>query len=256
MARGSGAVLIDSPRLTSRDRAHWTTLTRYDAALATSPRLVDLADRAREVIRDFAESGPCYVSTSWGKDSTVLAHLAATCGMRLPLVWVRITPWENPDCDLVRDAFLAVHGEGVDYDEIEIDASGVARWWHEDIEGRPKHGPDEGFRVAGARYGDRHVSGVRGEESRVRRIAMGRWGEAGPHAARPIGRWTAVEVFAYLHRHDLPVHPAYAMSHGGRLDRRWLRVSSIGGIRGADKRRADWERAYYPDIVNQPQEDR
>ena len=37
--------------------------------------------------------------------------------------------------------------------------------------------------------------------------------------------------------------------HGGRLDRRWIRVSTIGGIRGADKERADWETTYYPDIV-------
>lgn len=85
----------------------------------------------------------------------------------------------------------------------------------------------------------------------MRNMVMGRWGEAGPAACRPIGRWTAIDVYAYLHRHDLPIHPAYAMSFGGQLDRRWLRVSPIGGLSQAHKRRADWEEAYYPEIVRQ-----
>ena len=55
--------------------------------------------------------------------------------------------------------------------------------------------------------------------------------------------------FAYLYRHDLPIHPAYAMSFGGALDRRWIRVSAVGGERGAEKARADWEEYYYPEIV-------
>lgn len=85
----------------------------------------------------------------------------------------------------------------------------------------------------------------------MRDMVIARWGEAGPGACRPIGRWTAVDVFAYLRRHDLPVHPAYAMSCGGHYDRRWLRVSPIGGITQAHRGRADWERAYYPDIVEE-----
>lgn len=58
-----------------------------------------------------------------------------------------------------------------------------------------------------------------------------------------------MDVFAYLHKHDLPVHPAYAMTMGGFYDRRWLRVSSLGGLRGADRGRAEWEQQYYGDIV-------
>lgn len=243
-------MLIDSPRLTAADRAAWERLARYDQKLAATLPLDAMADRARQVIRDFAAAGPCYASTSWGKDSTVIAHLVATCGVRIPLVWVRVQRWENPDCAAVRDAFLARFPH-VDYHEYEVEA-GAPRWWETSDAPPPGRTARGGFTLAERDHGRRHISGVRAEESRVRRIAQARWGDAGPAAARPIGRWTAVDVFAYLTRHDLPIHPAYAMSHGGRLDRRWLRVASIGGIRGADRGRAEWEAHYYPDIVNQP----
>jgi phosphoadenosine phosphosulfate reductase len=203
------------------------------------------------VVREFAAAGPCYASTSWGKDSTVMAHLVATSGVRLPLVYVRPTSWENPDCLLVRDRFLERYGDQVDYEEYWVTLG--RRWWQ-----TPETDPTftTGAHAAGQfsqperAHGGRHISGVRAEESKIRQLAMGRWGEAGPGACRPIGHWTAVDVFAYLHRHDLPIHPAYAMSYGGHLDRRWLRVSPIGGISAADKQRAEWERHYYPEIVN------
>lgn len=238
--------LIDSPRLTPQDRDAWHRLARYDDALAHTARMDKVEMLAQHTIRDFAAAGACYVSTSWGKDSTVLAHLASECGVRLPLIYVRVRHWANPDCDLVRDAFL--DRWDCDYHEVEVEATAL-RWWDQgadEAEGRTLGG---GFREAERRYGDRHISGVRGEESKLRDMVMARWGEAGPHACRPIGRWSALDVFAYLARHDLPVHPAYAMSYGGTLDRRWLRVASIGGIRGADRQRATWEAHYYPDIV-------
>ena len=240
-------MLIDSPRLTPEDRAAWDALERYDSVFAARFP-AERINRAEQTIRDFAAAGPCYVSTSWGKDSTVVAHLAATSGIRLPLVWVRVKDWENPDCPAVRDAFLDQYGHLVDYHEIEVDAN-APRWWDHDT-----HAPDTartssaGFAEAGRRFGARHVSGVRGEESRMRGMVMARWGDAGPAACRPIGRWTAIDVFAYLHRYDLPIHPAYAMSFGGKKDRRWLRVSSLGGIRGGTSRAA-WERRYYPEII-------
>ena len=243
-------MLIDSPRLTDTDRAAWDNLERYDRAFAAAfpPAKIQ---RAHQVIRDFAAAGPCYVSTSWGKDSTVVAHLAATSGVRLPLVYVRMRQWENPDCLTVRDQFLDLYGDAVDYHEYEVD--GGPRWW-DDAPLQQRSGSHVGnqFAEADRTHGGRHITGVRGEESRIRDMAMAIWGEAGPRACRPIGRWTAIDVFAYLHLHDLPVHPAYAMSFGGTKDRRWIRVSPIGGISNAHKDRADWEERYYPDIVATP----
>lgn len=242
-------MLVESRRLTDADRAAWKRLETLDAMLADDPALPRMADRAREVIRTFAGAGPCYASTSWGKDSTVMCHLLATSGVSVPLVWIRTDGYENPDCILVRDAFLSRY-EHIDYHEITAPATS-RRWWdpddgtHTDTSRTLKGG----FAEAARRFGARHISGIRGEESRIRRIVQARWGDAGPAACRPIGQWDATHVFAWLHASDLPVHPAYAMSVGGTLDRRWLRVSSIGGARGADKGRADWERRYYPDIV-------
>lgn len=243
-------MLVESPRLTTADYDAWKRLEHYDDVLSQDPRFSVMASQARQVITTFADQGSCYASTSWGKDSTVLAHLVATTETNIPLVWVRVHRWENPDCELVRNIFLDQYPHMQDrYHEITVEAS-AQRWWDDDTNESPSRRTSRGgFDEAARRFGSRHISGVRSEESRVRRIAMGRWGEAGPHACRPIGRWDATHVFAYLHRHDLPVHPAYAMSIGGTLDRRWLRVSSLGGIRGADRGRAEWEQRYYPDVV-------
>jgi phosphoadenosine phosphosulfate reductase len=246
-------MLIDSPRLTPADRQAWAALERYDTALAALPSWPAKEQHAQQVIRDFAAGGPCYASTSWGKDSTCMAHLVATSGVVLPVVYVRMRRWENPDCLTVRDQFLDRYGDQVDYHEYWVD--GGPRWWDGPDQTTLKSGSHVGSQFAEAErhHGTRHISGVRGDESRMRQMAMGRWGEAGPSACRPIGRWRATDVYAYLHRHDLPVHSAYAMSFGGHLDRQWLRVSPIGGITQAHKQRADWEAAYYPDIVRQEQ---
>ena len=242
--------LIDSPRLSDLDRQAWARLERYDRVLAERLPLDEMAEQARQVIRQFADDGPCYVSVSWGKDSVVVAHLAATCGVRLPMVWVRVRRWENPDCPAVRDQFLAEYGEFVDYHEIEVDAA-APRWWEDDAAQKAQSARTSraGFELAGREFGGRYISGIRAEESRVRGIVQARWGHASARTCRPIGDWTAVHVFAYLCRHDLPVHPVYAMSMGGTLDRRWLRVSSLGGVRGADRGRTAWERRYYSDVV-------
>lgn len=244
-------MLIESSRITPQDRAVWDRLTVYDKALANAPRLNQLETEARTVIEAFAEAGPCYASTSWGKDSTVLTHLVATTGLDIPLIWVRVKHWENPDCPLVRDAFFDQHPHmKALYEEIEVEAT-AARWWEN---GADDANPSDrtsrgGFTLAEQKHGKRRLTGVRAQESRHRRIAMARWGTAGPYAARPIGYWDATDIFAYLHKHDLPIHPAYAQSAGGYYDRQWLRVGSLGGLRGADRGRSEWEARYYPDVI-------
>jgi hypothetical protein len=57
-------------------------------------------------------------------------------------------------------------------------------------------------------------------------------------------------VFAYLYGRGLPVHPAYAYSRGGLLDREEIRTTAIGGRRGRNVGRLTWERTYYPEIVH------
>lgn len=248
-------MLIPSPRISDRDQQIWDHLEgTYDRMLADALPLDRMESDAVQTVREFWARNPGvgYASTSWGKDSTVVSHLVALTGLPIPLVWVRVDRWENPDCDHVRDAFLDMHPHMRDqYHEITVPAS-AARWWDPEAESQKtgQRTMTGGFNQAAKDHGARHISGIRGEESRMRRMVQARWGDMSEGACRPIGEWTAIDVFAYLYSRGLPVHPAYAMSNGGAKDRRWLRVASLGGRRGADRGRAEWEAHYYPDVVN------
>lgn len=231
-------MLISSPRHTRADLDVWGRWERSDATYARSAAILldGRVRRAREEIASFTADGPCYVGVSWGKDSVVVAHLAVNLG--LPIVWVRVEPIINPDCQAVRDAFLSKYPEML-YLEIE-------EWCRQDATGWHATGTlERGFARAPAR---RYVSGIRAEESasRERRVNAGL---STPQTCAPIGRWSSLDVFAYLYAHGLPVHPAYACSFGGTLDRGRIRVSSLGGQRGTGRGRAEWERRYYGDAL-------
>lgn len=231
-------MLIASPRHTPEDLRVWTSVSRVDRAWGL--RLDRKIDRAVEALRAFAAAGPCYAGVSWGKDSVTLAHLVASQGLSVPLVWLRWEPMSNPDCKLVRDAFLSAWR--VEYHEIVARYEWRERWVNVDDE----HDRD-GFRPARDRFGPRHVSGIRAEESRGRAIRCAVWGESSPNTCAPLARWTALDVFGYLARYELPIHPAYAMTMGGALDRLHLRVDCLGGDTGTGHGRREWEWTYYRD---------
>lgn len=239
-------MLVDSPRLSAADRRTWAELERYDHRLGRAASLRRKADEAMAVIRDF---GHGYVSTSWGKDSTVLVDLVGRSGAILPVVWVRIDGYDLPECEQVRDLMLARHPH-LAYDEITLPPH-PNRWW--DPAGMPqsKWAANKGWRAVERRYGKRRITGIRAEESKIREMVMAHFGDATENTCRPIGRWSAVEIFAYLAARALPAHPAYAASHAGSLDRRWLRVHSLGGVTGSDHGRSEWESHYYGDVIRQ-----
>lgn len=230
-------MLIPSRRPTTRDLAAWqNTVDRARAWAMTAVHRKRVA-KARDEVLSFTGAGSCYASVSWGKDSVCVAHLAATLVPRVPLVWVRVEPDYNPDCPLVRDAFLARYR--VTYDEIEV---------RREVGPAKAHGTlVAGAAIAAQRYGDRYMSGVRGSESaaRSRRVRSG----ATSRTCTPIGHWLGIDVFGYLVSHDLPIHPAYACTMGGLLDPEQIRVGPIGGARGArpgdGHGRAEWEQRYY-----------
>lgn len=240
-------MLIDSPRLTDLDRQVWARYEHFDDTLSRSPRLVAMADRARQTIAEFAAAGLCTASISWGKDSVVIAHLVATSEVaaQVPLVFARARHWETPEVDQVRDAFLAAHPH-VPYEEREY-------VFRVPMRGEPGEGTVSQDAYAEVLPG-RYISGIRAEESRIRRISLGHRGEITPNTCRPIGRWKSTDVFAYLHGHDLPVHPAYAMTMGGAWMRDWLRVHALGcapklsPASGVGDMHA-WEGAYYVDVI-------
>lgn len=284
--------LIVTGDIWPEDLAHWRKMETKDAAWARTHRLHQLAQRAIATIESFAARGPCYASVSWGKDSTVLAHLvwaiAESGGPLIPIAWFREEPATNPDCFLVRDKFLADHphpyietkvwlrwseAEGR-YDENDIDdersdAEPVVRrftdatkechegrrsdqrqwwaaWWPQAQIGRLPSVPS--LDPADDRWSVGRLMGLRAEESSRRKRRM-QFGPTLGDSCCPIGMWMARDVFAYLYAHNLPVHPSYAMTFGGRLDRDRIRVSLLGGDEGTRFGRREWEERYYREAM-------
>lgn len=228
-------MLIDSPRLSDADRAEWARLARYDRAIAaaggTRRRLDRLTAKAREEIERFAAAGECHVGVSWGRDSVTVAHLAH--GLGIPLIWVTYAPSRvdrlaNPDCPAVRDAYLAAWP--APYEEIPVDDPHPYQWIERNVSAR-------------------RITGLRADESFARARSRAVHGVATAKSCRPIIDWRSEDIWLYAAAHDLPVHPAYAMSFGGVLGRDRLRVTSLGGDRGADHGRWEWENHYYPEVL-------
>ena len=69
----------------------------------------------------------------------------------------------------------------------------------------------------------------------------------------PISAWRESDVFSYLAKNKLPVHPAYAMLGGGRWPRHRLRVAEIGDTHGTGGGRREWEQEYYGDVLRRLQ---
>lgn len=231
--------LVPSQRLTAADLAHWSSYALSDAVRAMDSAFLGRLGRSEAAIRAFfADDHTGYCGVSWGKDSVVVAGMLMEIRPETPLVWVRVHPVDNPDCEAVRDAFLA-RFSGCNYSEVQT---------YMEIGPGVRRGTgilESGFRLAAERHGDRHVSGVRGDESAARKLRVMKHGENTARTCAPLAWWSGADVFAYLHMKDLPVHPAYAMSHGGTLDRERIRVASIGGSRGDGMGRREWERRYY-----------
>lgn len=240
-------MLMMSERHTKADRQAWEKLEVWDAMLADSGRIDDLADASMHVIREFVKTETAFVSTSWGKDSTVLVDLVGRSGVDVPVVQLVIDGYEMPGTTEVRDQMI-VRYPHLQYEELVLPPQ-PNRWWDSVTTPQSKYRADMGWRLIEERFGSRRMTGIRAEESRMRHMVQAKWGDQSPNTARPIGWWEATDVFAYLYKYDLPVHPAYAMSSGGRRDRRWLRVHALGGVTGADRGRAEWETQYFGDVI-------
>ena len=244
-------MLIDSPRLKPGDRDHWEMLERYDHLLAEG--VAGKATDSYAILDQWVSTHPgAVVSVSWGKDSTVIADLAAHLDHPPRIVWVRSDPFEMPECEDVRDAFLTKHPH-VDYEE-RIATLRVPRRREPGYEAHITNPRAKGQDVLRELIHEPHINGVRGTESKTRRDSI-RWhGTSTTRTCRPILFWTAEEVFAYLAAKELPVHPAYAMSYAGHLDRRWIRVHPLcshheeSSIHGRDM--ASWEDDYYHDAIH------
>lgn len=212
-----------------------------DERWATMPGHRKRVERAKHELASFVASRPmAYIGVSWGKDSVCVASLAMAVCPSIRVVWFHAGAIENPDNVLVRDAFLSMHPEA-NYHEIE---ASELKWI-----GDRHDGGQACFERESARFGSAYVSGIRSSESASRSRRFAAWGHSSSNTCAPLSLWSGEDVFAYLQAQCLPVHPAYACTFGGQLDRSRIRVSTIGGTVGTGTGRAEWERAYYPASV-------
>ncbi|ADK81615.1 phosphoadenosine phosphosulfate reductase domain-containing protein [Sediminispirochaeta smaragdinae] len=230
-------MLIKSERNTSHDLKLWKELEEADGIRAADLKqskidqaIIDIQGIAKEV---------CYVSVSWGKDSVVLAHLCVCAGIDVPFIWIVEKPFFNPDCLPVRDAFLKRFS--IRYYEYEIE-------YTPDNMYSPKPFKEKGDYLF-EEFG-RRITGIRMQESNTRKIRYFVHGITSKKTAAPLSLWKTWEIFAYLKKHDLPTHPAYAMLGGGRYERDHIRVDAIGGIDQYFYDWENWEREYYHDVLN------
>lgn len=221
-------MLMPSHRHTSRDLALWRDYEEADFASSVRDQVVG---RSVDLIRSEQID---YVGTSWGKDSVVMLDMMIRAGrLDLPVVWVRLGVRDNPDCEAVRDAFLSRWG--LDYHERHFRYEDCSKGEH--------------WRAVDAEFGPRRMTGLRGDESSVRRMSMSYFGLATKRSVRPLGDWRGQEVFSWCACKDLPLHAAYGMLGGGRYAREHLRTHSIGGQSGRGNGRGEWEGEYYPDVL-------
>jgi phosphoadenosine phosphosulfate reductase len=234
--------LIEIPAHRPEDIATWRSRLSGDAAWSRTSEHVASVMRAVRELAKFALTRRPYVGVSWGKDSVCVAHLAWMLrqrgGPELTLAHVRVEPIALPHLDLVRDEFL---------DRFPLPYIEVVEQCEIGDDGEP-HATgtlERGFRRLVDKVGRDYVSGIRADESAMRRRRHLVWGASTKHTCAPMTRWSARDVWAYAYAYDLPLHPVYAMSLGGSLDRDHLRVASLDGKRGRGMGRAEWEKTYF-----------
>ena len=266
--------LITSPRLLPGDLLAWEEASARDGVRAQTAAHQRMVEDAEQRLYRWGRGRDCFTGVSWGKDSLVVAHMTALYLPRQPLIYVRPEVLENPDCLLVRDAFLAQYPD-VRYEEIVVDDApdaeralqvaaehasagirtdipvrriGFAMAYTTSTADAPTARKEKkGWADAANRYPGGRITGIRRFESGVRERYYRRWGGETDRTLAPIIRWTGDDVFAYLAAHDLPVHPAYAMSMAGSIPRERLRVSSLHGSGGVQFGRREHEDIYYPE---------
>lgn len=230
-----------------QDLLLWRECHEADLIHGASDRLKRLTEAAVLEIESYTTERATYAAVSWGKDSTVLAHLMWLTRPSIPMIYVRAVPTANPDCILTRDAFLSRFP--VIYHEHVADYSALSQLLT--MDDRNIETDRIFFEVCNqvrTKYGS-PMMGIRASESRVRRYRVGK-GLSMESSCCPIGRWTVQDVFGYLAHHRLPVNPVYAMLGGGRWKRHDLRTDELGGAPGSQFGRTEWEQEYYRDEMN------
>lgn len=217
-------------------------------------------DRARAEIMAATRTGRYVVSSSWGKDSCALVHLALTVCGPVDVAHLR-SPYELPGgedvvqwfAERVRvhtvptsrtlDEYVAwLQSHGLHYERDALLARGKARKADELVEWVLSRGYDTqllGMRAAESK-GRRQCFRVRGLTYPARGLTV----------CNPLGWWTARDVWAYLVSHDVPWHPLYDRETHGQ-SRETLRNAGWLSVHGAEDARIAWLRQHYPEQYRQ-----
>ena len=230
-------MLIKCSRHTEKDINMWESYCEFDILyFLINERKIKLKIEA--VLNEIYKFKADYISISWGKDSTVLAHLCKD--LQLPFVCFR-NRFENPYNDIVKNDFISKYS--INYIE----------YWSEItdknyINEQVQFHTIKAYKKAQKDYGDKCILGIRQDESPSRTLSAIKFGISSKLKCRPLLRWSVNDIFAYLEKFELPVHPNYAMLGGGRYPRDKIRVGplSMGSQKGAEL----WEKEYYGDLLN------
>ncbi len=242
-------MIVHSDRWRPGDFEHWEAMLEVDRANAKTDGYKRRISAARALIKDFcARHAPdeYYIGFSYGKDSLTVSHMFREIEPHTQIVSVQNVDWRNPDIPAVHEAlsdigFLTHDFECILYDYAHADESFF------DSKGRPVKWRRELERLN--REKGIHITGIRSEESRKRKKRCQAFGAETKNSFAPLANLRAVDVFSYLYEHDLPIHPAYAMTDGGKWDKYRIRVSGIGHDEGDGMGRREWERMYYGDFL-------
>ena len=245
-------MLIKSDRHTASDLRLWDDLLEQDVLHGKTSKYKRHVEITQSMISQFIEKNrDYYLAVSWGKDSVVMAHIFHKLGAKCKYVYFSNTNKTTEGCFAVRDAFLDRFA--IDYEEH------LYNYANADVNDSTFFGKDGKHvkwfaiqKMLKAKYGC-HVTGVRFDESNKRKLRFVSYGAETKNSFAPFRYMDVYDIFAYLAEHDLPTHPNYAMLGGGRWDKYRIRVAMIGHKEGDGIGRAEWEREYYPDVLNRLQ---
>ena len=221
-------MLIKIDKHTELDLELWK---EYEEADSVHSELSSFKEKEEKSLELLERTKPKVISVSWGKDSSVLAHLAHRADLCCVYLYLCPFPYdtENPYSYLVSDKFLELY---------KLKHYVVKYYCKTSAKDRKDNANEDKIlnewkkmaAEANKLFGGRFATGIRMQESSGRAINGKLYGEETKDSVRPLLKWSQNDIFAYLKKHDVPVHPYYACLDSGRFKREQIRVGTLYGV--------------------------